>query len=43
MVHLLERHHNDNFLFYMDRFLPNWKQLKNDLNQLPVSYGNWNM
>lgn len=42
MVHLLERHHNETFLAYMDKFLPNWKQLKAELNQLPVSYNEWN-
>ena len=41
MVHLLERHHNDKFLFYMEAYLPNWKQLKNELNKLPVSHADW--
>ncbi len=41
MVHLLERHHNDNFLYYMDTFLPNWIQLKKELNKLPISHANW--
>ncbi|MEA5403246.1 SprT family zinc-dependent metalloprotease [Arcicella sp. DC2W] len=41
MVHLLERHHNDRFLYYMDTFLPNWKQLKSELNTLPVSHADW--
>lgn len=41
MVHLLERHHNDRFLYYMDRYLPNWKQLKVELNRLPVSHADW--
>jgi len=42
MVHLLERHHNDNFLYQMDTHLPNWKQLKTELNKLPVSHADWN-
>jgi predicted metal-dependent hydrolase len=41
MVHLLERHHNERFLYYMDKYLPNWRQLKNELNKLPVSHANW--
>jgi len=41
MVHLLERHHNDKFLYYMDTHLPNWKQLKTELNKLPVSHADW--
>lgn len=41
MVHLLERHHNDKFMAYMDKFLPHWKQLKDELNHLPVSHADW--
>lgn len=41
MVHLLERTHNERFVIYMDRFLPEWKQLKNELNRLPVSHVSW--
>jgi predicted metal-dependent hydrolase len=41
MVHLLERHHNDRFLYYMDAFLPTWRQLKTELNKLPVSHADW--
>jgi predicted metal-dependent hydrolase len=42
MVHLMERHHNEQFLYYMDKFLPTWKQLKSELNKLPVSHADWN-
>jgi len=41
MVHLSERHHNDRFLYYMDTYLPNWKQLRTELNKLPVSHADW--
>lgn len=41
MVHLLERHHNMRFLYYMDKYLPNWKQLKTELNKLPVGHADW--
>lgn len=37
MVHLLERHHNDRFRATMDRLLPNWRQLKAELNRLPIN------
>ncbi|WP_229598271.1 DUF45 domain-containing protein [Runella aurantiaca] len=37
----MERHHNAVFLSYMDKFLPNWKQLKRELNVLPVSHSDW--
>lgn len=38
MVHLLERHHNDVFIAYMDKFLPKWRALKSELNKSPVSH-----
>ena len=41
MVHLLERNHNSRFVAYMDAFLPNWRHLKDLLNQLPVSHVEW--
>ncbi len=33
LVHILEGSHNKVFKGYMDRFLPNWRQLKKELNQ----------
>jgi predicted metal-dependent hydrolase len=41
LVHLLERHHNDNFLQYMDSFMPQWKKYRDQLNHLPVSHADW--
>jgi predicted metal-dependent hydrolase len=41
MVHLLERHHNDYFVAHMDRFLPQWKTIKKELNSLPVNHSDW--
>ena len=41
MVHLFERHHNDRFHYLLEIYLPNWKQLKTELNQLPVSHAEW--
>jgi predicted metal-dependent hydrolase len=41
MIHLLERHHNERFLYYMNQFLPRWKSLKEELNQFPISHGEW--
>jgi Predicted metal-dependent hydrolase len=32
MTHLLERGHGPKFKAYMDRFLPNWRELRNELN-----------
>ena len=41
MIHLLERHHNEHFLAYLDKFLPQWKMYKEELNKLPVGHGEW--
>lgn len=41
MIHLLERHHNDRFLSYIDKFMPQWKFYKEELNRMPVSHGEW--
>lgn len=41
MVHLLERSHNARFIAYMTRFLPQWRNLKEELNRLPVSHLDW--
>jgi hypothetical protein len=37
MVHFLERHHNERFAAYMDKFLPNWRFYKKELNRYPLS------
>jgi hypothetical protein len=41
LVHLLERHHNDRFRKYMDKFLPKWREHRNLLNKLPLPYEDW--
>lgn len=38
LIHFKERNHNDNFRFLIDKFMPNWKTNKRELNSLPVSY-----
>lgn len=37
MIHLLERHHNEYFLAYLDKYLSKWKVYKAELNDLPLS------
>ncbi len=37
MVHLLERSHNHRFVAFMDTFLPEWRQIKTELNRFPVA------
>lgn len=41
MVHLLERKHNERFIGYMDRFLPQWRSLRDLLNRFPLRHENW--
>ncbi len=41
LTHLLERNHNSRFVAFMNKFLPNWKELKIELNRLPVSHTEW--
>ncbi len=41
LCHLLEKHHNDNFIKLMDKYLPKWEKLKDDLNRMPLSYEEW--
>ena len=41
MVHLLERDHNERFTAHMDSFLPNWRQLRTELNKFPASHAEW--
>lgn len=37
LIHLLERNHNDIFRSHLDRYMPNWKSIKDELNSLPVN------
>lgn len=38
LVHLLEKNHNKIFTGYMDKFLPNWRVTKEELNALILDY-----
>ena len=41
MVHLIERHHNGNFVSLMDGYMPNWRLYKDELNKFPLSHAEW--
>lgn len=41
MAHLLEPSHNARFKALMDRFLPDWKQVRNELNRSPLGHEEW--
>ena len=38
---LLERQHNDRFVAYMDTFMPQWRQRREELNQAPLGHATW--
>lgn len=42
LVHLLERHHNDRFTAYMDKFMPQWSLVRDTLNKSPLGHETWN-
>lgn len=41
LVHLLEPSHNSRFQSLMDQAMPHWRQVKNELNQLPIRHEDW--
>lgn len=41
MVHLIERNHNKTFIAYMDKLLPKWKHLREELNQSALGHVEW--
>lgn len=41
LVHLIERHHNDRFMEIVDKCMPNWQILRNELNRSPLGHENW--
>ena len=41
MIHLLERHHTDQFRALMDQHLPQWCVYRDELNALPLAHEDW--
>jgi predicted metal-dependent hydrolase len=41
MAHLLEHTHNDRFTNLMEKFMPQWRVLRTELNRLPVRHDDW--
>lgn len=41
MVHLLERHHNDRFTELMNRFMPQWRLHREELNRSALGHEEW--
>jgi predicted metal-dependent hydrolase len=41
LIHLLERHHNETFTALMNKFLPQWKVRRAELNAAPLGHERW--
>ena len=41
LTHLLEPSHNARFQGLLDGFMPQWRQVKSELNRLPVRHEDW--
>jgi len=41
LVHLIEEKHNQNFIRLMDKYLPNWRLLKENLNRFILACEKW--
>ncbi len=41
LIHLLEPTHNARFYTLMEKFMPNWKHLRDELNRSPLSHVEW--
>jgi len=41
IVHLLERKHNEKFSGYMNKFMPQWRSYRDELNRAPLGHVSW--
>ncbi len=41
LVHFLERRHNDRFIAYMDKFMPQWHIYRDELNCFALNHAHW--
>jgi predicted metal-dependent hydrolase len=41
LVHLLEPSHNDRFTALMDKYLPSWRNRRQELNAAPLGHDSW--
>jgi predicted metal-dependent hydrolase len=41
LVHLLEASHNATFISLMDKFIPQWRHFKDELNRAPLGHVEW--
>jgi len=41
LIHFFELHHNDKFNRYMEKYIPNWRTIRYELNRFPLSDEEW--
>ncbi len=41
LIHLIEPRHNGNFVLLMDKYMPHWKHIRNELNHAPLGHVDW--
>jgi predicted metal-dependent hydrolase len=41
MIHLLEPTHNANFISLIDKFMPQWRHVRDELNRAPLGHVEW--
>ena len=41
MIHLIERQHNNQFIAYLNKFIPKWRHYKEELNRSALGYIDW--
>jgi predicted metal-dependent hydrolase len=41
LMHMIEPTHNNRFVTLMDKYYPNWKQIKAELNRAPLGHVEW--
>ncbi|MBM4202119.1 MAG: M48 family metallopeptidase, partial [Gammaproteobacteria bacterium] len=41
LVHLIERRHDDRFVALLDRHLPAWRRLRQQLHEVPLGHHEW--
>lgn len=41
LIHLLERHHNEQFMALLNSQLPKWHEQRDMLNGLPLAHESW--
>lgn len=42
LLHLIEKKHNDKFIGLMEKYIPKWRNIKEELNRFMLSHEEWN-